>query len=260
MQARVMLDGLWIQLNKLGSPPHFWNWSAPLVRWFIALALLLLAIGLYGGLVLAPADYLQGESFRIIYIHVPSAWMSLLIFVFMAFQGACALIWRIKLCEIFCVCSAPIGAAFTAVTLLTGMLWGRPTWGAYWTWDARLTSELVLLFLYLGIIALNQSYSDRRAAARACAVLALIGVVNVPIIHYSVIWWNTLHQGETVRLFGKSSMHFSMLWPLLVVAVASKFYFIAALLLRARTQLLEQERSKEWVRSALGILKPGAEA
>jgi len=221
------------------------------------LALVLTAIGLYGGLVLAPMDYLQGETFRIIYIHVPAAVSSMSIFVFMAVQGAAALIWRIKICEIFVVCAAPIGAMFTAVTLVTGMLWGKPTWGTYWIWDARLTSELVLLFLYLGVIALYQSYSDLRAGARAASVLALIGVINVPIIHYSVHWWSTLHQGETITLTD-SKMHASMLWPLLLMFVASKLYFLGSLLLRARVTLIKQESGKAWVRQALAIELPTA--
>ena len=245
------MNKFWIWLNQLGSPPNFWAWSQPWLRGSLALALILLAIGLYGGLVLAPADYLQGESFRIIYIHVPCAWMSLFVFVFMAVQGAAALIWRIKLCEIFVVAAAPTGAVFTAVTLITGMLWGKPTWGTYWSWDARLTSELVLLFLYLGIIALYHSYSEHRAGARAAAILALIGVVNVPIIHYSVIWWNTLHQGPTISITGGSKMHMSMLWPLLLLTLASKLYWIAVLLLKSRVLMLKLERGKTWARNVL---------
>lgn len=245
------MNKFWIWLNQLGSPPNFWRWSQPWLRGCLALAFIMLGIGLYGGLVLAPADYLQGESFRIIYIHVPCAWMSMFVFVFMAIQGAAALIWRIKLCEIFVVAAAPTGAIFTAVTLITGMLWGKPTWGTYWSWDARLTSELVLLFLYLGIIALYHSYSEHRQGARAAAILALIGVINIPIIHYSVVWWNTLHQGSTVSLTGGSKMHISMLWPLLVLTVASKLYWFAVLLLKSRVLMLKLERGKTWARNAL---------
>ncbi len=245
------MNKFWIWLNQLGSPPNFWAWSQPWLRGCLALAFITLGIGLYGGLVLAPADYLQGESFRIIYIHVPCAWMSMFVFVFMAIQGAAALIWRIKLCEIFVVAAAPTGAIFTAVTLITGMLWGKPTWGTYWSWDARLTSELVLLFLYLGIIALYHSYSEHRQGARAAAILALIGVINIPIIHYSVVWWNTLHQGSTVSLTGGSKMHISMLWPLLVLTLAIKLYWFAVLLLKSRVLMLKLERGKTWARKAL---------
>jgi heme exporter protein C len=166
----------------------------------------------------------------------------------MAVYGALALIWRIKLCEILMLASAPVGAMFTAITLVTGMLWGKPTWGTYWEWDARMTSELVLLFLYFGVLGLAYAYDDLRQGARAAAVLALVGVVNVPIIHFSVQWWNTLHQGESVQIIGKSTIHGSMLWPLLIMAVATKLYFLFALLQRARVLLLEQERGKAWVR------------
>lgn len=237
---------VWRWFHQMGSPPYFYAFSTRWMPWFGGLALILGAIGIYKGLFIAPADYLQGESFRIIYIHVPSAWMSLFIYLLMAINGAIALIWRIKLSEILLLSCAPIGAMFTAVTLLTGMLWGKPTWGTYWVWDARLTSELVLLFLYFGVMALAAAYEDQRQGARAAAVLALVGVVNIPIIHFSVHWWNTLHQGETVRVFGETSMHGSMLWPLLIMALATKFYFAFALLLRARSMLLEQERGKQW--------------
>jgi heme exporter protein C len=240
--------------HSLGSPPTFYRFATRWMPYAGIAALLLSAVGLYLGLFRAPADYLQGESFRIIYLHVPSAWMSLFIYVLMAVYGAIALIWRIKLCEILMLAAAPIGAMFTAVTLITGMLWGKPTWGTYWEWDARMTSELVLLFLYFGVLGLAYAYDDLRQGARAAAVLALVGVVNVPIIHYSVQWWNTLHQGESVQIIGKSTIHGSMLWPLLIMALATKFYFLFALLLRARTLLLEQERGKAWARDiALGV-------
>jgi len=240
--------------HQLGSPPYFYAFATRWMPWTGGIALVLAMIGMYWGLYAAPADYLQGDSFRIIYIHVPSAWMSMLIYVLMAINGAIALIWRIKLSEIVFLSCAPIGAMFTAITLVTGMLWGKPTWGTYWEWDARLTSELALLFLYFGVIGLASAYDDVRQGARAAAVLALVGVVNIPIIHFSVQWWNTLHQGDTVRLIGKSSIHPSMLWPLLIMATAAKLYFLFALLLRARGLLLEHERGKHWVRSqVLGV-------
>lgn len=246
------MNPVWRWFHQLGSPPYFYRFATRWMPWFGWPALVLSAIGLYWGFVVVPADYLQGDSFRIIYIHVPSAWMSMFIYALMAIYGACALIWRVKLAEILLLASAPIGAMYTAITLLTGMLWGRPTWGAYWVWDARLTSELVLLFLYFGVLGLASAYDDARQGARAAAVLALVGVINVPIIHFSVKWWNTLHQGETVRMFGESSIHGSMLWPLLVMALATKLYFVYALLMRSRGLLLEQERSKQWVRELLG--------
>lgn len=218
-----------------------------MLPWLTALLIVLLAYGLYGGLVMAPADYQQGDSFRIIYIHVPSAWMSLFVYVVMAISGAIGLIWHIKLAEIVSISSASIGAAFTFLALITGSLWGKPMWGTWWVWDARLTSELILLFLYLGVIGLYGAIEDKRTAARAVAILALVGVVNIPIIHYSVEWWNTLHQGATVTKFDKPSIHPDMLIPLLVMAVAFKVYYGIALLMRCRNELLQREQNNRWV-------------
>jgi len=243
------MNALTLWFHKMGSPPTFYRIATRLQPWLFATALAAAAVALYLGLVRAPADYLQGESARILYIHVPCAWMSLFVYAFMAFNGAIGIIWRIKLCEQMAVASAPIGAAFTFVTLVTGSLWGRPTWGTYWVWDARLTSELVLLFLYFGVIGLERAIEDRRKAARAASLLAIIGVVNLPIIHFSVKWWNTLHQGESIKLMGKSTIDASMLWPILIMALATKLYFGAALLARTRVAVLEQESGKEWVRA-----------
>jgi heme exporter protein C len=243
------MNPLLLWFHKLGSPPYFYRFAGRLVPWFWAAALILGAVGLYGGLVVAPKDYQQGDAFRIIFIHVPSAWMSLFIYAFMAVNGFIALVWRIKLSETLAMAAAPIGAAFTAICLATGSIWGKPMWGTWWTWDARLTSELVLLFLYLGVIGLYHAIEDRRQAARAAAFLALVGVVNLPIVHFSVKWWNTLHQGSTVKLFGPSLIDPRMLWPLLIMAVATKFVFAASLLARARVDLLELESGKEWVRA-----------
>lgn len=236
--------------HQTGSPPAFDRYAARWTPWAFGLAAVAFALGLYGALFSVPADYKQGESFRILYIHVPSAWMSLLIFVVMAVQGFIALVWRIKLCEILAMACAPIGAAFTVITLASGAIWGKPTWGTWWTWDPRLTSELVLLFLYLGVIGLYSAIEDRRAAARAASFLALVGVINVPIVHFAVTWWNTLHQGETIRLIGPSKMDDSMLWPLLAMTVATKAWFIGSLLVRARAMNLEQEAGKDWARAA----------
>ena len=238
---------MWAFLHRLASPPNFYRISGRMQPWLTALFLITLLTGLYGGLVLAPADYQQGDSYRIIYIHVPAAWMSLFIYMVMAVSGAIALIWRIKLAEIATISSAAIGASFTFIALLTGSLWGKPMWGAYWVWDARLTSELILLFLYFGVLGLYSAIDDKRRASRAVAVLALVGVINIPIIHYSVEWWNTLHQGPTVTKFDKPSIHISMLIPLLLMALAFKFYYLIALLSRCRTELLQRERNSGWV-------------
>jgi heme exporter protein C len=174
--------------------------------------------------------------------------MSMLIYSVMAVMGFIALVWRIRIVEILAMASAPVGAAFTIVTLAAGSLWGRPTWGTYWVWDARLTSELVLLFLYLGVIGLYNSIDEPRKAARAACLLAIVGAVNLPIIHYSVKWWNTLHQGSSISVTGGSSIDASMLAPLLIMSVAVKFYYGANLLTRARVKLLEQDKRKSWVR------------
>jgi len=238
---------MWKFLHKFASPPYFYAVAGRLVPWlgwaFVALVL----AGLYGGLVLAPPDYQQGDSFRIIFIHVPSAWMSLFIYMTMAGAGAVGLIWRIKLSHVVASCSAPIGASFTFLALATGSIWGKPMWGTWWVWDARLTSELILLFLYLGIIALRAAIEDPRTADRAAAVLAIVGVVNIPIIHYSVEWWNTLHQGPTVSKLDKPSIHVSMLIPLLIMSVAFTIYYFHNLLMRARCEVLEREKTSEWV-------------
>ena len=209
--------------------------------------MLLMLAGLYLGLVVAPPDYQQGESYRIIFIHVPSAWMSLFIYVVMAGSSAIGLIWRIKLAEVIAISSAPIGASFTFLALATGSLWGKPMWGTWWVWDARLTSELLLLFLYLGVIALYNAVEDKRTAARAAGILAIVGVVNIPIIHYSVEWWNTLHQGPTVTKFDAPSIHLSMLIPLLLMALAFKLYYVVLVLLRSRCEVLQRERNSKWV-------------
>jgi heme exporter protein C len=238
---------MFLWFHKLGSPPHFYRIAGKWIPWLTGIFLLLLGAGLYGGLILAPPDYQQGESYRIIFVHVPSAWMSLFIYVVMAVCGAIIIVWRMKLAEVVLISSAPIGASFTFLALVTGSLWGKPMWGTYWVWDARLTSELILLFLYLGVIGLHNAIDDKRTAARAVAILALVGVVNIPIIHYSVEWWHSLHQGPTVTKFDKPSIHWSMLLPLLLMALAFQFYYGLALFHRCRAELLRRERNSKWV-------------
>jgi len=234
-------------LDKYVSPKNFYTLSCRLTPWFGWICLILLAIGLIWGLVYAPPDYQQGESFRIIYVHVPSAWMSLFVYMVMASAGAVGLIWKIKVADSIARSSAPLGAAFTFLALITGSLWGKPMWGAWWVWDARLTSELILLFLYLGYIALQSAIEDRRMAARAGAVLALIGVINIPIIHYSVEWWSTLHQGPTVSKLDVPSIHISMLAPLLLMTFAYMCYYASIVLIRARCDILDSEFNSQWV-------------
>ncbi len=239
---------MWTWFHKLASPPHVYRIAGRLTPWFGWTAFLLIAAALYGGLVLAPPDYQQGDAYRIIYVHAPSAWMSLFIYVTMAVAAAVGLIWRIKLAHAVAASAAPVGASFTFAALATGALWGQPMWGTWWVWDARLTSELILLFLYLGFMALRASIDDVQRADRASALLAIVGVVNVPIIHYSVVWWNTLHQAPTVTKMGAPSISLTMLIPLLMMIVGFNIYFLAVLLIRVRGEILRRERSAGWIR------------
>lgn len=238
---------MWAFFQKLSSPKYFYNLSGKLIPWFGWLCLALMLAGLYYGLFFSPPDYQQADSVRIMYVHVPAAWMSLFVYIVMAVSGGIGLIWRMKLAEVIAASSAPIGASFTFLALVTGAIWGKPMWGTWWVWDARLTSELILLFLYLGVIALNSAIDDKRVAARASAVLALVGVVNIPIIHYSVQWWNTLHQPSIFKGFEAPSVHPSMLLPLLLMALAFKFYYVTVVLMRARNEILDRERNTSWV-------------
>lgn len=242
---------MWIWLHRFGSPKYFYDFSNRAIPWLGWGCLVLICAGLYGGLVLAPPDYEQGESYRIIYVHVPSAWMSMFIYMNIAAASAVVLIWKVKIADVIAQASAPLGASFTFLALVTGSLWGKPMWGTWWQWDARLTSELLLLFIYLGYMGLGSAIEDRRVAARACAILALVGVVNIPIIHYSVEWWNTLHQPASITKLGKPSIHSSMLIPLLIMAIAFMLYYVVTVLSRARCELLRQERKAKWVQEVV---------
>jgi heme exporter protein C len=204
-----------------------------------------------GGLVFAPPDYQQGDAFRIIYVHVPSAWMSEFSYSLMAVAGAIALIWRIKIGHAVAAATAPIGASFTLLALFTGSLWGRPMWGTYWAWDPRLTSELILLFLYFGVMSLRTAFEDGPRGDRAAALLSIVGVINIPIIHFSVVWWNSLHQAASVAKFGKPTIASSMLWPLLSMFVGFMLFLGAVLCLRLQAEILNRERQSAWVRNAV---------
>ena len=241
----------WVWFHRFGSPPHFYRLARRLAPWFGWPAAILCLAGLIGGLGLAPPDYQQGDGFRIIYVHAPAAWLSLMVYVVMATSAAVGLIWRMNVAHAVAASCAPIGASFTALALATGMLYGRPMWGTYWEWDPRLTSELLLLFLYLGYMALRSAIDDVARADRASAVLAIVGGVDVPIIHYSVIWWNSLHQAPTVMKFGRPSMPASMLVPLLLMLAGFTCYFGALLLTRARGEILRRERNAHWISAAL---------
>jgi heme exporter protein C len=246
-QRKTMSKALKI-FHRLASPAYFFDVAGRLLPWVAAITALLLAIGTYAGLFLAPADYQQSDAFRIIYVHVPAAWMSMFIYLSMAFSALLVLVWRIRLAEIALLACIPIGAVFTFLALATGAIWGKPMWGAWWVWDARLTSELVLLFLYLGVYAVYSAFEDERLAAKAASILAVIGVINLPIIHFSVEWWHTLHQGATITKLDTPSIHPAMLWPLLVMAVGAQFAFLTALLLNMRTYLLRQDAHTSWVK------------
>jgi heme exporter protein C len=243
---------MWEFIHKFGSPPHFWRLSGAMIPWFGWIALVLITVGTVGGLWIAPPDYQQLDAFRIIYFHVPSAWLSQFGYVLMAMAAAVGLVWRIKLAHAVAAACAPIGASFTIVALATGSIWGKPMWGTWWVWDARLTSTLVLLFLYFGYMALRAAIDDENRADRASALLAIIGVINIPIIKYSVEWWNTLHQPATISKLGKPAMEPSMLIPLLVMWLGFTFFFFAVLMVRTRGEIIARERNKKWLRDVIG--------
>ncbi|MFZ5556723.1 MAG: heme ABC transporter permease CcmC [Pseudomonadota bacterium] len=232
---------------KYSSPSTFYALAGKLVPWFGASAALLFAWGLYVAFFVAPTDFQQGDAYRIIFIHVPAAWMSMLLYVVMAGYAALGLVFNTRLSGMMASAIAPTGALFTFIALWTGSFWGRPTWGTYWVWDARLTSELILLFLYVGFIALKASIEDPRRADRAGAILAIVGVVNVPIIYFSVEWWNTLHQGASVSITRAPSMAAVMFKGMMIMVFACWMYAIAVVLARVRAIILERERHAAWV-------------
>ena len=240
-----------MNLYQLSSPATFYPVAGRVAPWFAGAAAVLGVVGLWIAFAIAPTDFQQGEVYRIIFIHVPTAWMSMFIYLVMAFWGALALAFNTRLSSMMAQSLAPTGALMTFIALWTGALWGRPTWGTYWAWDARMTSELILLFLYFGVIALRNAIDDPRRADRACALLSIVGAVNVPIIYFSVKWWNTLHQGASVSLTRSPSMAQTMLWGMLLMALAFWMYAIAMALARVRNIILERESNADWVKDAL---------
>ena len=236
---------------KFSAPSRFYHLAGSLIPWFAAIALVLTVYGMYLGFWVAPVDYQQGQAYRIIFIHVPAAWMGMFIYLVMAGWCAVSLIWNTRLSSMMAQALAPTGAMFTFVALWTGAFWGRPTWGTYWVWDARITSTLVLLFLYFGYLALRASINDPRRADRASSLLALVGVINVPIIYFSVRWWNTLHQGASVSVTSSPKMAEVMLMAMLVMVFACWAYAIAIALHRVRSIMLEREGHTDWVRQLL---------
>jgi heme exporter protein C len=234
---------------KYSGPAAFYPLAGRLVPWFGVAAFVLCVIGLYIGLFVAPEDFQQGEVYRIIFIHVPTAWMAMFIYLVMSMYAVLALIYQTRLSSMMMEALAPTGAIFTALALWTGALWGKPTWGTYWAWDARMTSTLILLFLYVGYIALVNAIEDKKRADKAAAVLVLVGSVNVPIIYFSVKWWNTLHQGASVSVSGGNKMAATMLVAMLIMALACWMYAIAVSLCRVRAIILERERHTQWAQS-----------
>ena len=232
---------------KLSSPVSFYPVAGKLIPWFWILAVLFGLAGLWLGFFVAPTDAQQGEGYRIIFVHVPASWMSMFIYIVMAFWAGMGMAFNTRLSSMVALALAPTGALMAFLSLWTGALWGKPMWGTWWVWDARLTSELILLFLYLGFMALHAAIDEPRRADRAAAVLALVGVVNVPIIYFSVKWWNTLHQGSSVSLTKAPSMAQTMLWGMLLMALCFWMYSIAAALIRLRAIILEREAHTEWV-------------
>src|SRR4051794_6843503 len=224
-------------IHRLANPLRFQRVADAVFPWTAVATAVLAPVAFYWALVLAPADYQQGEAYRIMYVHVPAAWMALFTYLVVAAASAVGLIWRHALAEVTARAAAPIGACFTAVALMTGSIWGKPMWGTWWVWDARLTSVLILFFLYLGYIALHDAFDDPARGARAASILAIVGVVNLPIIKFSVDWWNTLHQPATVLRLGGPLIAPSMLWPLLTMALVFQLYFVTVLLLRIRAEL-----------------------
>ncbi|NCS65097.1 MAG: heme ABC transporter permease [Hydrogenophilales bacterium CG03_land_8_20_14_0_80_62_28] len=238
-------------IYKYASPMTFYGLAGKLIPWFAWGAGILTVLGLYIAFFMAPTDFQQGEAYRVIFIHVPAAWMSMFIYIIMAFWSAVGLAWNTRLSFMMSRALAPTGAVFAFLSLWTGALWGKPMWGAWWVWDARLTSSLILFFLYVGIMALWSAIDDRRRSDRAGALLILVGAINVPIIYFSVKWWNTLHQGASVSLMKSPSMASIMLIGMLVLAIAAWFYAIATALTRVRGIILERERQTEWVKELL---------
>jgi heme exporter protein C len=246
-----------LRLYTFAAPSRFYSLAGWLVPVFWVLALGLAAFGLWTGLFVAPTDATQGDAYRIIFIHVPAAWMSMVIYVAMALWAGVGLVVNTRLSSMMALALAPTGALMTFIALWTGALWGKPTWGTWWVWDARLTSELILLFLYIGFMSLHAAIDDLRRADRAAAVLALVGVVNVPIIYFSVKWWNTLHQGASISMTKAPSMATTMLIAMLVMALSFWAYSIAVALARVRVIILERERETHW---AQRVFAPAQEA
>ena len=239
-------------LIEMGSPPLFYKWSTKILPWLFISAILILGIGLFWGLLFAPTDYKQGDVYRILYIHVPSAILGQSIFMFMAFCGFINVIWRAKISGMMLKSAAPIGISFTLLALVTGSIWGKPTWGTWWVWDARLTSTLILFFIYAALIGLHSTIEDKTKADRAVSILSIVGLAIIPVIKKSVDWWQTLHQPSTFTITSSPSMSPDMYQPLLLCLIGFYLFFALLLTLNLRNEILERERTKNWVKQLLG--------
>ena len=239
---------MWKWLHPYAKAETTYHLTGRLIPWFTYLSVILLSVGMIWALLFSPADYQQGDSFRIFYIHVPAATLAMGLYVGMAIAALCSIVWQLKLADASAAAIAPIGAVFTFISLVTGAAWGKPMWGTWWIWDARLTSQLILLFLYLGVIALHNAFEDKAVAGKAAGILTLVGVINIPIIKYSVEWWNTLHQGATVSKMGKPSMTLEMLWPFIFSYMGFIFLITVIACIRFRTEILARNSMRQWVR------------
>ena len=244
----ISMFPMWKFLYQLASPRIFYSFSGRIIPWLAVSAFCTLIIGIIWGLVFAPADYQQGEAYRIIYVHVPSAFLSMALYAFMGFLAVLLLVWRIKMAGLLISLVAQLGASMAFLALVTGSIWGKPMWGAWWVWDARLTSELVLLLLYAAILATHQAVKNKEDGDKIIAILTLVGLIDLPIIHYSVYWWNTLHQGATLSAFAKPKIDVSMLYPLLITMLGFFLYCLWVILEKARNEVLLRERRQSWVR------------
>lgn len=229
-----------VDLHRFANPARFMRLASAIFPWSVGLTVLLLAAGLYTGLILSPEDYQQGDTVRIMFVHVPAAWMSMSIYTMMAISAAVGWIWKHPVADLSAKAAAPIGACFTFLALVTGSLWGQPMWGTYWVWDARLTSMLILFFLYLGYMALWESFDEPSKAAKAAAILVLVGAINIPIIKFSVDWWNTLHQPASVATMQGPKIHSSILTPLLIMGGAYMGLFVSIFIIRVKTEILDR--------------------
>ncbi|MDC8832663.1 heme ABC transporter permease [Alteromonas gilva] len=243
---------MWKWLHPYAKPERAYQLCQRLEPYLWWPGMLALLVGCIWGLAFAPQDYQQGDSFRIIYIHVPSAILSMSTYVVMAVAALVGIVWQWRTAFMAMIAMAPVGAVVTFIALFTGAAWGKPMWGTWWVWDARLTSELILLFLYLGVIALYGAFEDKQQAGKAAGVMAMVGVVNIPVIHYSVEWWNTLHQGATISKFDKPSIAPEMLWPLLIALLGLALFIAAVSVMRMKNEIIRREYHRPWVKDLAG--------